>query len=63
MNPTSDSWGADVPISRPAAAPSDVKVDFLGFGFTMGGIAFNVSEAEIEDIYTPPFAPDTREDG
>lgn len=53
-----DAWGADVPISTPEPAPLEVKVDFLGFGFTMGGMAFNVTEAEIEEIFTPPFMPE-----
>lgn len=29
-----------------------------GFGFTMGGIANNISEADREQLFTPFFSPD-----
>lgn len=52
-----DNWGADGPISQPEAAQEEVLVDFQGFGFTTGGVVFNVTEAELEEIFTPPFMP------
>lgn len=52
-------WASDVAISQPSGPPSDrpVLVDFGGLGFTTGGIAHNITEAEREALFTPFFAP------
>ena len=53
-----ETWASDTPISRPEPIEMEPLVDFGGFAFTMGGIALNVTSAEIEDIFTPPFMPE-----
>jgi hypothetical protein len=52
-------WASDVQVSQPSGPPSDrpILVDFGGFGFTTGGVAHNLTEAEREAIFTPFFSP------
>lgn len=54
-----DHWASDVPISRPEPPPGDVPVlvDFQGFGFSMNGMVHNLTEADVEEMTTPYFAP------
>lgn len=53
-------WSSDVPVSQPV--PYDhaqpVLVDFGGFGFTTGGIAVNLADADLEAVYAPWYAPE-----
>lgn len=59
-------WTSDAPISRPIAPEGEVMVDFLGFGFTMGGMVINATKDEIEEAFVPPLMPegyDTHEGG
>lgn len=53
-----DTWAADTAISRPEAPDVPVMVDFDGFGFTMNGMAHNISGGELEELITPTFAPE-----
>lgn len=58
--PTPNNWATDVPTSMPVPVeqwPGMPKVDLGGFMFTINGIAHDVTESELEDIYTPRFAP------
>ena len=57
---TQEHWSTDTPISAPEAPPADVPVltDFGGFGFSMNGIVHNVSEADLEEMTTPMYAPE-----
>lgn len=56
--PTSD-WSSDVEVSQPIPPEGrEVLVDLGGFGFTSGGIAHNLTEAEREAIFTPTYAPE-----
>lgn len=54
-------WGTDTTPSLPSAPTSTlpmlVDLDGSGFGFTAAGICHNVSEADLEDLQTPAFAP------
>ncbi len=54
------SWASDVPVSMPVPYRPDepVVVDMGGFGFTLGGVAHNISEADVEEWMTPVFAPE-----
>jgi hypothetical protein len=55
------NWGADTQISLPNAPTEDlpmlVDLGGSGFGFTAGGICHNVTEAQLEELRTPFFAP------
>ncbi|MDX1409163.1 MAG: hypothetical protein R3330_13545, partial [Saprospiraceae bacterium] len=55
-----DTWAADTDISQPVPPDDEtpVLVDFQGFGFTMNGIAHNLSEADAEDLFYPSYAPE-----
>ena len=53
-----DAWAADTAISRPDPPSVPVMVDFDGFGFTMNGMAHNLSSGEIEELVIPTFAPE-----
>jgi hypothetical protein len=53
-----NDWGGDVPPSLPDPIARQRFVDMGGgFVFTDGGIAHDVSEADIERLRIPPFAP------
>ena len=53
-------WAADVKVSMPPGvdAKMPVLVDLGGFGFTAGGLAHNVTDADVEFLSTPFYAPD-----
>jgi hypothetical protein len=51
-------WGSDVPISMPEPPRRPIMVNFGGFGMTTGGIAHNITEADIEEMFTPFFGPE-----
>lgn len=53
-----EAWSSDTSISRPEPPTAPIKVDFQGFGFTMNGMAFNLSSGDIENLTTPMFAPE-----
>lgn len=53
-----DNWGSDVPISEPVPNEQEIKVDFEGFGFTMGGVTFVASQDELNDLFRPVFSPE-----
>jgi hypothetical protein len=52
-------WGSDTPASMPV--PPDPKqpplVDFGGFCFTAGGLSHNLSQADLDELAHPHFAP------
>ena len=54
-----NDWGADVPISKPVPPPREqpVHVDMGGIGFTSGGLAHYLSEADAEEWFLPTYAP------
>jgi hypothetical protein len=56
----SDTWATDTAVSFPEPPTSDVPVlvDFEGFGFTMNGMAHNISGTDLEEMLTPHFAPE-----
>lgn len=54
-----DTWASDVPVSQPsplADLPAMVSFDG-GFVFTTGGIAHDLDVADVEDVFTPTYAP------
>lgn len=52
-------WACDAPISMPTPPKRPIMVSFDGgFGFTTGGIAHDMSQAQKEELATPFFAPD-----
>ncbi len=55
------NWGADTQISLPSAPSPDlpmlVDLGGSGFGFTAGGICHNITQAQLEEMATPSFAP------
>lgn len=55
-----EHWATDTPVSFPEPPPGDVPVlvDFEGFGFTMNGMAHNISGPDLEEMVTPYFAPE-----
>lgn len=58
MRRSNEAWASDVPISRPVAPDREVLVDFLGFGFTTGGMVLNATDSEIEELFMPPYMPE-----
>jgi hypothetical protein len=54
-----NSWGTDTEISLPEPPRPHMPavVDLGGFAFTAGGISHNVTQAELEELATPTFAP------
>jgi hypothetical protein len=59
---TSDDWGSDVRISQPQPADPDIPVvvDLGGFGFTPNGLVHNITSTEVEEVFSPTFAPPMR---
>ena len=53
-----ESWGSDSPISEPVPAKKELKITFDGFGFTMGGMTFDVAQEDIDDLLRPIYQPD-----
>lgn len=55
-----EHWATDTPISFPEPAPNDVPVltDFQGFGFSMNGLVHNLTQADVDEMTTPMFAPE-----
>jgi len=55
-----DVWASDVRISQPepASAEQPVQINLGGLGFTSGGLQHMISSSEIEEIFTPTYAPD-----
>jgi hypothetical protein len=51
-------WGSDVPISMPEPPTRPIMVDFGGFGMTTGGITHKITDSDIEELFTPFFAPE-----
>lgn len=47
------TWSSDVPISRPAPAPSEPLVDLGGFAFGPTGIMLPVTEEDVEAMAVP----------
>mgnify|MGYP006352157335 CR=1 FL=1 len=54
------AWGSDVPVSQPSPLddPDLAQVQFGGFCFTPSGIAHAVTQADLDQIYAPMFAPE-----
>lgn len=55
-----NTWASDVPVSMPQPYSPDmpVLVNLGGFGFTEGGIAHYLSQADADEMATPFFAPE-----
>lgn len=53
-----DVWGSDVPVSMPIPPDREVQVAFGGFAFTTGGMNHDITEADIEETFFPPFSPE-----
>lgn len=55
-----EHWATDTLVSFPEPPPQDAPVltDFQGLGFSMNGIVHNISDADLEDLTTPHFAPE-----
>lgn len=53
-------WGADVPVSIPMSPidPHAEKVDLGGFAFTPTGLAFDLTEVDLEAMMHAPYGPD-----
>lgn len=62
---SSELWATDTAVSRPEPMDPDapVVVNFGGIGFTTGGMAHNLTQADVEDIFTPYYAPEGFEGG
>lgn len=59
-----DNWGSDTPVSMPVPPRQEILVDLGGgFVFTAGGIAHKITDADIEDLLMPTFAPHLETDG
>lgn len=63
----SRQWGTDTAISMPVPPTQHVLVILGGgFCFTAGGIGHDLTQADMEEMLVPTFAPpniDLREDG
>jgi hypothetical protein len=60
MPATTDSWGADVPISMPMPKRNDYPtLAELGAGWAMTatGLIHDLDESTWEEVVTPTFAP------
>ena len=55
----SKSWSSDVRISMPKAVPDpdETQVPMFGFVFTSRGLFHHLTQADLEEIHTPTFAP------
>lgn len=54
-----ETWAADTPVSRPeplGERPSLMSFEG-GFCFTTGGMAFDLDETQVEEVFTPTYAP------
>lgn len=51
-------WASDVAISMPVPPSGPVLAELGGFGFTLGGIAHNLTEGDVDALGTPFFAPE-----
>lgn len=54
---TSADWGGSSIPSLPEALRQKKRLTFGGFCWTESGIAHDLSEAEVEALRIPPFAP------
>lgn len=53
-----EHWGTDTPVSMPVPPERELLVDIGGgFVFTAGGLAHRITEADIEALTSPTFAP------
>lgn len=50
-------WASDVTISTPVPHEGTAFATFSGWAFGSGGLHHDVSEADVEDMSTPPIAP------
>lgn len=48
-------WASDVSISMPRPQELPVLLDLGGYAFTAGGITLNITESEVEEVFTAPF--------
>ena len=55
-----DVWSADTAISRPEPIDEGLPplVDLGGFVMTAGGLAHGLTNADMEEIFTPIYAPE-----
>lgn len=53
-------WASDTPVSQPEPMENSLPmlVDFGGVGMTSGGLAHSLTQADIEDVFTPFYAPE-----
>ena len=54
------TWATDTQVSLPEPSPFDILVDMGTLGFTMYGIAHNISLADVEN-YSPNFVGNPHE--
>ena len=55
------AWGSDVPVSTPVVNPDlpvSVSVAFQGLAFTPTGLTFDLTEAALQEIYSPTYRPE-----
>lgn len=56
-----NSWGSDVPISKPEPLTPDVtdpgSVPMYGFCFTVHGLRHDLNAADQEAVFIPGYAP------
>jgi hypothetical protein len=55
----SKQWACDGPVSQPEPPAEDrpAIVMFGGFAFSSGGITHDINAVDIEQTFTPTFAP------
>lgn len=61
-----DPWGSDVRVSRPEGVQHPVVKDFGGIAITQGGLEHNLTEEQVEEMFTPTYSPlptRSRDDG
>lgn len=51
------AWGTDGPVSMPVPPKGQKLVTYGGFTFTEYGIAHDVTEADLEEVLGPTYAP------
>lgn len=53
-------WATDTAVSQPEAVDpgQPILVDLGGIGFTSGGLAHVLTNVDLEEIFTPHYAPE-----
>lgn len=54
-----DRWGADAPVSKPEGLVRTALASLgEGWAFTSGGIAHDLTDADVEELFRPSYAPE-----